>query len=242
MKEKHLPDPETGRFFGEVVRIVESQEQVATTRIVKNLEEQGLLETMLEGTKPGSIAPDLHYLLSTPFRYPPLRHGSRFGSYLEPGIFYASLELETCLQECAYYRFLFWHDMEVEPPSAVKTQHTLFRVDLASNACIDLWSTKYDEFRQEISSTTNYDFTQKLGSQLRDMGVEMVVFESARGPGSNVAVYTPEVFVGNPREQELWNSEVNSELVLLRGPGDLFKFPITRFSNEAGQLMRVMSQ
>ena len=127
MTTSRFPATTFGSFCGEVVRIVESQEQVATTRIVGNLAEQDLLEHMLEDSKPGSIDPGLHYLLSTPFRYPPLRHGSRFGSTLEPSLFYASMDLRTCLQECAYYRFIFWYDMASPPPNPVTTQHTVFR-------------------------------------------------------------------------------------------------------------------
>ncbi|MCV6615090.1 MAG: RES family NAD+ phosphorylase [Cellvibrionaceae bacterium] len=39
--------------------------------------------------------------MSTPFRYPPLAYGSRFGSTLERGIFYASQELATAFAESA---------------------------------------------------------------------------------------------------------------------------------------------
>src|SRR5205807_1469000 len=49
----------------------------------------------------------LHYLLYTPFRHPPLRHGSRFGTRGERGILYAARELPTVFAEVAYYRLLF---------------------------------------------------------------------------------------------------------------------------------------
>ena len=66
---------------GKLVRLVESQEQVATLQLVDTLEEQALLEELIETSKP-HLPPSsetLHYLLKTPFRYPPLRWGSRFG-------------------------------------------------------------------------------------------------------------------------------------------------------------------
>ncbi|WP_206045364.1 hypothetical protein [Oceanicoccus sagamiensis] len=56
---------------GRLVRVVESQEQVATNHLVDTLEEQHLLEQMLEENKPGHSHKGLHYLLATPFRYPP---------------------------------------------------------------------------------------------------------------------------------------------------------------------------
>ena len=59
---------------GTLYRLVESQEQVATLGYVDTLEEQALLEAMLEDGKPPcpDDASHLHYLLKTPFRYPPL--------------------------------------------------------------------------------------------------------------------------------------------------------------------------
>lgn len=62
---------------GRLVRLVESQEQVATLQLVDTLEEQALLEELLESSKPPvpADAEPLHYLLKTPFRYPPLRWG-----------------------------------------------------------------------------------------------------------------------------------------------------------------------
>jgi hypothetical protein len=239
LTERGLPGPDIGSFDDKVVRIVESQEQVATTKIAGNLEEQDLLEAMLENSKPGEMALDLHYLLSTPFRYPPLRYGSRFGSEIEPSLFYASLELETCLQECAYYRFIFWYDMEIPPPGPLKTQHTVFSVDVVSTSCVDLRNAEYDDFREQIRSTISYGFTQNLGADFRQSGVDMIIFESARGPGNNVAIYAPTVFAGSPCDQALWNSEVSNDLVFLRGPGGLFRFPLTRFSDEDCQLLRV---
>ena len=62
------------RHEGELLRMVESQEQVATRSLVDDLAEQALLEQMLEQSKPPlpDNASNLDYLLSTPFRYPPL--------------------------------------------------------------------------------------------------------------------------------------------------------------------------
>ena len=83
------PEARPHALGGEVLRLVESQEQVATSRLVGTLAEQELLETMIEASKPPLLkrALRLHYLLSTPFRYPPLRHGSRFGGRDEPSLF-----------------------------------------------------------------------------------------------------------------------------------------------------------
>ena len=102
---------------GRLVRLVENQGQVATLQLVDTLEEQALLEQLLESSKPSLPPGDepLHYLLRTPFRYPPLRWGSRFGRRHEPSLFYAACRLETAMAETAFYRFVLWYGM-VEPP------------------------------------------------------------------------------------------------------------------------------
>jgi hypothetical protein len=62
-------------------RVVESQHQVSTRKLVDTLEEQALLEELIDSAKPRDTTNGrLHYLLSTPFRYPPLPYGSRFGA------------------------------------------------------------------------------------------------------------------------------------------------------------------
>ncbi len=77
---------------GTLFRVVESQEQVATTRLVDDLTELALLEDMLEASKPPRLpgTETLHYLLATPFRYPPLPHGSRFSIVHKPSLYYGS--------------------------------------------------------------------------------------------------------------------------------------------------------
>ena len=72
-------------------RVVEAQHQVSTRKLVDSADEQILLEELIERVKPADrTGGRWHYLLATPFRYPPLRHGSRFGGRHEPGIWYGS--------------------------------------------------------------------------------------------------------------------------------------------------------
>src|SRR3954452_2053811 len=96
-------------------RVVEAQHQLSTRKLVASAEAQELLEELLERVKP----PDdthgrLHYLLFTPFRYPPLRHGSRFGSRHERGIWYGAEDRRTAFAEVAYYRLLFLEGSRAE--------------------------------------------------------------------------------------------------------------------------------
>src|SRR4029450_12027780 len=94
---------------GEILRLVESQEQVATNRLLSTLAEQELLEAMLEASKPplpkGTAR--LDYLLATPFRYPPLPYGSRFGGRHEASLFYAARGVTTVLAEYTHDLFVF---------------------------------------------------------------------------------------------------------------------------------------
>ncbi|OED42013.1 hypothetical protein AB833_08290 [Chromatiales bacterium (ex Bugula neritina AB1)] len=99
-------------------RVVESQAQVATSKLCDNLNEADILESLLETASKPALprgTAHLHYPLATPWRYPPLLNGSRFGSVLEPSLFYGSLQIRTCRCECAYYRLRFYCDMAEQP-------------------------------------------------------------------------------------------------------------------------------
>ena len=96
-------------FDWEPLRMVEAQHISSSRDLVESWEEHELLETLLEKSKP-QIATNKHYLVFTPFRYPPLAYGSRFGNTLEPSIWYGSLNLETVLAEVAFYRLKFFDD------------------------------------------------------------------------------------------------------------------------------------
>lgn len=68
-----LAQATAGLISGRLLRLVESQEEVATTRLVSSLERQAVLEYLLEATKPPRRpgTERLHYLLATPFRSHP---------------------------------------------------------------------------------------------------------------------------------------------------------------------------
>src|SRR6516162_5765318 len=109
-------------------RAVEAQHQVSTRKLVDSAEEQILLEELIDKVKPPDTTRGrLHYLLSTPFRYPPLPHGSRFGTHHDPGIWYGSESRRTMFAEVAYYRLVFL-DGSRAALGAVTTQLTAFSV------------------------------------------------------------------------------------------------------------------
>jgi hypothetical protein len=65
---------EPGPWAASPWRVVETQQDSSTRRLVDSAAEHELLEALLDESKPP--VPDgcrgLHYLLFTPFRYPPL--------------------------------------------------------------------------------------------------------------------------------------------------------------------------
>ena len=234
-----LPEITLGDFEGTVDRIVERQEDSATTRITQDLIEQQLLEEMLEDAKPGVLNPNIHYLLGTPFRYPPLRYGSRFGTVYDRWIFYGSFDLETCLRECGYYRFKLLFDMVDAPPEPVGCEHTAFTVALAAQRAVDVCTPPYAALRDALVSVESYALTHQVGQHARDAKAQMLVFTSARGTGKNVAVFDDDVFASEPMNQQLWLSQVRADRVMFRGKAGIFQFPVEDYHDGNGEFARI---
>lgn len=221
---------------GTLRRLVESQEQVATSRLVGSLDRQAVLEAMLEASKP-PLRPGterLHYLLATPFRYPPLRHGSRFGSRAEPSLLYGALSVPTVLAEAAYYRFVFWHGMQAPPPGPLVTQHALFAARYRTPRGVRLHTPPWDAHRDRLADPARYGPTQALGAAMRAAGVEAFEYPSARDPGRgvNVALFAPAALASTkPTAIESWLAETSAERVrfLARSGTGVHEFPLATF-------------
>ncbi len=221
---------------GQIFRLVESQEQVATNSLVRTLAEQALLEELIEVSKPRVPEParGLHYLLATPFRYPPLPWGSRFGRRFEPSLFYAACTRETVLAESAYYRFVFWSGMQTAPNSSLETRHTLFSVQIQATKGVHLQSTPFDDFSAELTDRRDYRATQALGTALREAGIDAIEYRSARDPacGLNVALFTPSALGSNkPDILDEWfcTTAANNVTYYSRTGGGIRKFPLATF-------------
>jgi hypothetical protein len=189
--------------------VVEAQHQVSTRKLVASDAEQALLEDLIESAKP----PDprsgkLHYLLSTPFRYPPLQHGSRFAARRERGIWYGAEEVRTAFAEAAYYRLLFLEGTHADL-GVVETELSLFSIAVRTERGIDLTAPPFDVYVSELASRTSYQATQLLGSAMREAGVEAFRFVSARDVegGVNVGAIDPVVFGRGrrPRNLQTWH-------------------------------------
>ena len=200
-------------------RVVEAQHQVSTRKLVDSVDEQILLEELIDSVKPADHTHGRgHYLLTTPFRYPPLAHGSRFGGRHEHGIWYGSESRRTAFAEVAYYRFVFLAGTRADL-GVVTTQLTAFTVRVRSTHGIDLVSAPFGEHRKTISSPSRYEASQALGAAMRAAGVELFRYASARdivGDGVNVGAFAPSVF-GNakPRGFETWHCTATRETVEL---------------------------
>ncbi|THB73336.1 MAG: RES domain-containing protein [Gammaproteobacteria bacterium] len=181
-----------------ITRVVESQQFAATMSLVDTHDEQELLEQLLEENKPQIDLEQKHYLITTPFRYPPLKYGSRFGERHFQGIFYASADIKTCFCECAYYRFLFMEGMDSFPEAKkINTQHITFWVTINSNNAIKLDKSPFTNYK-ELISPDNYTHTQKLGSEMRNSGVEAFSFISARdNSGINYGVFEQKAIISS---------------------------------------------
>lgn len=221
---------------GEILRLVESQEQVATNRLVSSLERQAVLEEMLEETKPPRRpgTERLHYLLATPFRYPPLRHGSRFGGRHEPSLFYGALSERTVLAEAAYYRFVFWYGMAVSPPGKLDTQHTLFGARYQSSNGLRLHQPPFDDHANVLRHPADYSATQALGTVMREAGIELFEYVSARDAegGCNLALCTARAFTRTqPTRQDAWLCQLSAGHARFLKPrdGTLHDFPLEPF-------------
>src|SRR5262249_8288213 len=149
-------------------RAVEAQHLTSTLPLVDTLAEQAELELLLEQSKPPvpPAAQGLHYLLATPFRYPPLAHGSRFRAVTDPGVFYGADEIRTACAEVGYWS---WRSLK-ESPTLERlnpTQRSLFSVHLQSN-CISLIDPPFAKDRNAWTTPTDYSDCQRIAQLARE--------------------------------------------------------------------------
>lgn len=198
--------------------MVESQHQIATRKLVDSDAEQLVLEQLIDSAKPPQrTRATLHYLLSTPFRYPPLRYGSRFGSRSEPGIWYGSETQRTAFAEVAYYRLLFLEGTAADL-GLLETELTAFRATVDTARGVDLSAKAFARCRDALTSKTSYDATQRLGTAMRNAGVEAFRYASARDTagGINIGVFSAAAFGRRqPKALETWHCAATRQQVEL---------------------------
>ncbi|CAN7210102.1 RES family NAD+ phosphorylase [Rhizobium rhizogenes] len=218
--------PISGHYW----RLVEAQHQVSTLKLVDTLEEQALLETLLEESKP-ALPPEcagLDYLLATPFRYGAIYpHGSRFrraGRTL--GVFYASEQIETALAEMSFYRLLFFSDSPETPLPTNAAEYTAFAAAIATKQAIDLTLPPLEHDRQAWADPVNYEACQSLADAARAGNVDAILYQSVRDPksGKNIALLTANAFAARePVERQTWRIRLSPT-----GVQALCEFPKSR--------------
>jgi hypothetical protein len=203
-------------------------------RLVDSLDEQQLLERLLEGSKPPLPEPTrkLHWLLFTPFRYPPPPGGSRFRGVTDPGVFYGADVVRTACAELGYWRWRHLADSPALEAMPTKPQ-TLFRARIATGV-IDLRAAPWSARRALWTQPADYAATQALARKAREDGVGAIRYESVRDPdrGGCCAVLTSAAFEkGSPLEQQTWMLSVTRDRVVWRRTGVLrdeaFEFAVS---------------
>ena len=196
----------TRRLHCALWRAVDAQHRVSTIALVDTLEEQALLEELLEDSKPALPleAEGLHYLLSTPFRYPPPPGGSRFRSPIDPGVFYGADEIRTACAELGYWRWRFLMDCPELTAIDAKPQ-TVFRAHISTIA-VDLRAPPFLASANAWTHSTNYTHCQQFASVAREAAVGAIRYQSVRDPkkGGCIAVLSPRAFTDAPLEVQTW--------------------------------------
>ena len=184
-------------LMGTLNRLVENQEQKVTLALTDSLAEHDLLESILEDSKPSPgdhpALRKLDYLLRTPWRYPPLRWGSRFGRRFEPSLFYGALSRQALFAEAAYYRLVFLDGMVQPFKDRVISQFTVFQALYRTDAGLDLSRSPFARHESTLRHKSDYAACQVLGSELRARDIEAITYLSARAEGRqlNVALFSP---------------------------------------------------
>lgn len=226
-------------------RVVEGQHQIATRKLVDSDAEHLVLEAAIDSAKPAPppSAGHLHYLLTTPFRYPPLRHGSRFGTRFARGIWYGARSVRTALAEVAYYRVVFLEGTRAALPR-LELQLTAFVARIRTARGVDLTRAALAASVSQVSSRTSYVASQRLGRSAREVGIGVLLYRSARDPdgGTAVAVLEPKAFASSrPRRFTTWHCVVTRDAVEL-SRRDFLRRESHRFERQAflvrGQLPR----
>jgi len=206
----------------ELWRAVEAQHLAATMVLVDTLDEQQTLERLLDEGKPPvpAEARGLHWLLFTPFRYPPPPGGSRFRGPNDIGVFYGADEIRTACAELGYWRWRHLRESPALDAMPLRPQ-TVFRTAVAA-AAVDLRQPPFAAARAQWTDPDDYGACQALARTARDAAVGAIRYESVRDPqrGGCAAVLAPRAFArGSPLEQQTWMLSVARERVVWQRTG-----------------------
>lgn len=215
-------------FQASAWRMVEAQHVASTMKLVDTADEQNVLESLLESSKPPLPRDTRHlnYLLATPFRYAPPPGGSRFRAPADPGVFYGAGSVRTASAELGYWRWRFLRDavdLDRLPPVA----HTAFSADIATTV-IDLRQLPFVADEDAWRHPDDYTAPQAFARVAREAGVGGILYRSVRDPqpGWCLALLEPAGFVKpdpNP-EMQTWFLTVSREEVTWRRERESMRF------------------
>ena len=221
---------ESRNWRASIWRIVEAQHVASTMKVVDTAAEHDLLESLLETSKPPlpDDAIGLDYLLSTPFRYDPLRPGSRFRGVADPGVFYGAASIPTACAELSYWRWKFLIEAEdldrIEP-----VLHTAFRADVITTA-VDLRTSPFNRDAVLWLHPSDYIATQAFARTVREANIGAIVYQSVRDSeaGWCAVILTPVAFSSkkhHPSTQTWWLA-VHQDQVIWRRDHETIVFQI----------------
>lgn len=208
---------------GSVHRITDRQGESGTVDLVDSLREQVRLEQLIEGVKPpipsdwpeaGNKRPlPSHRLLLTPFRYPPLESGSRFGRTHQRHLFYGARVLETALAERAFHALRLLEGSPLPAGRRIQRQQTAFAVAINAERGLALQRHLIPEALEAVTNPSSYAASQRCGDAMRERQVQAFEVPSARSPETPpvVGVLTPYAFASTPFDFQDWSLEITAE-------------------------------
>lgn len=204
------------RINARVSRYIDGDEDIGTSKMADGVGDQNRLDELVDDLKPPIKPSNKHYLLRTPFRYPPLEYGSRFGHTMMPSFFYGSMTLKTALAEAAYYFFLLQDHMSIPFDEPLVKHLRVFQVRVQSRKVLDLTRQEFSELFDDIIHPKNYSVTQTIGeAAVIESDFEVIKYPSARHEsGVNVAVSVIEAIESN-------NPENLTRAIMLAGKGEV---------------------
>jgi hypothetical protein len=137
------------------------------------------LEALIERVKP-PVPLGQHRLLTTPFRYPPLRSGSRFTAADQRELFYGARGLGTVLAERAFHALRFLDGSSLPAEKVIQRQQTSFQVEITVERGLQLHHCLSTAQLAAVTDPCSYQASQALGLQLRHLQVKAFEVPSPR--------------------------------------------------------------
>lgn len=189
---------------GAVVRITDRQGYQASERWTDSMQEQARLEALIERVKPPA-PPGQHRLLTTPFRYPPLRSGSRFTAADQRELFYGARGLGTVLAERAFHALRLLEGSPLLAGKVIQREQTSFQVEIAVQRGLQLQHCLSAADLAAVTDPCSYHASQALGRQMRQLDVEAFEVPPC------VGVLTPAAFASTPFDLQDWALEIRPD-------------------------------